>query len=269
MYWSPDLRIGLRLAIRARFTTLSLWMLIALTVIVLLAAQFSGRQPATVALDVGLSTIRLMLPLVIILLAQELLSKEFDRRYFLSSLTYPRPRHWLFLGRIAAMFILTLALLGIMALTLGGLITFITQGYDQATPVSLGGPYLITLGFIVVDLFVLSSMAAFLCVVATTPSFILIGTLGFMLVARSYSNIMMLLAQGGGAVSNPELYYNSLGILSYLLPDLAAMDVRMVALYNSLDFLPTNWLMMVFSVLAYGFMLIGLALWGLQRKRFS
>ncbi len=269
MYWNSDYLTSLRLALRARFTSVSLWLIIALAVMVLLAAQFSGRQPATVALDVGISAMRLILPLVVVLLAQELISREFDRRYFLSSLTYPRPRYRLLLNRFVAIYTLSLALLALMSLLLAGIVSYVTQGYTQATPVALDGLYFITIAFIAVDLFVISAMATFLAVVATTPSFILIGTIGFMLVARSYSSIMTLLAVGGGAVSDPELYFNSLGLLSYLLPDLAAMDVRMIALYNSMEFFPQNWQMVIFNILVYGLMLLGLAFWALQRKRFS
>ena len=41
--------------------------------VVLTEAQFSGRQPVTLALDVGLSLIRVTLPILGILLLQELL----------------------------------------------------------------------------------------------------------------------------------------------------------------------------------------------------
>lgn len=266
---SPDFIIGLRLALRARFFLITLWLLIALAAIVLMASQFSGRQPATVALDIGISVIRLTLPLVIIMLVQELLTREFDRRYFLTSLTYPRPRHQLFLGRFLASFSLVLGLLSIMAILLATLVWFIGQGYAQTTPVALDHHYWITIAFIALDLFVITTMGAFLAIVAVTPSFILIGTFGFMLAARSFSTIVALLGQEQQIVENPDLYQNSLGLLGYFLPDLAALDVRMIALYGQMDFLPSNWPALLASTTAYGLALIGLALWFLQRKRFT
>ncbi|WP_303907575.1 hypothetical protein [Thiohalomonas denitrificans] len=269
MLRKSDLIVGLRLALQARFLTICFWILVAQVLIVAMAAQFSGRQPATVALDIGVSFIRIALPLVIVILSQELISKEFERRYFLTSLTYPRPRHHFYLGRALVVFSLSVLLLAIMASVLAGMVALISADYAQATPVSLGNPYILTTAFIVVDLFVLTAVASLFAVVASTPSFILVGTIGFMLVSRSYGDIVALLNNQIGLVAHQEMYQDSLGVLGYLLPDLGALDIRMVSLYNTLEFLPSNWPAIIISTVAYALALTGLALWILQRKRFS
>lgn len=265
----PDLYIGILLARRARYLSTSFFLLVAVLGLAVLAAQFSGRQPATVALDIGLSAIRLLLPLLIILMVQELVSREFDRRYFLTSLTYPRPRYWLLIGRLIVVLLLTYILMVVMALALGWVAMRIGTGYAQGTPVDLGMNYMITLAFIAIDLFVLTTLAVFLAVMASTPSFVLIGTLGFMLAARSYSNIIALLERERFLVGNSELYQQSLGILNYLLPDLGALDIRMISLYGRLDLLPNNWAISLMASIAYGLALITLSLFFLQRKRFN
>lgn len=269
MLYYSDFYAGLRLALRARYLWLSGCALLVLVLAVLLSAQFSGRQPATVALDIGLSVVRLLLPLVLVLMTQELLSREVDRRYFLSSLTYPRPRHHLLLGRFAAVVALTLCLLLVMALLLALLVWWVGQGYAQATPVALGYHYVLVIGFIGVDLLLLTALACLLAVVASTPSFVLIGTFGFMLVARSFAAIVELLSRDTGVVGNAESYRTGIGVLGYLLPDLGALDVRMVALYGTMDFLPADWSWLLLSSLAYVVALLALAAWALQRKRFA
>lgn len=260
---------GLCLALRARFAWLASGSLLLLLIAVFLAAQFSGRQSATVALDVGLSVIRLLLPLMLVLMTQELLSREFDRRYFLNTLSCPHPRHSLLLGRFTAVICLTIGLLLLLAATLALLVWLIGQGYAQATPVLLGGHYLLTIAFVGVDLLLLAAVACLLAVVASTPGFVLIGTFGFMLVARSYGAIVELLGREDGLVSNTEGYRAGLGALGYLLPDLGALDVRMVVLYGKMDFLPVDWPWLLQSSLAYAFALLALAVWALQHKRFS
>lgn len=265
----PDLHTGILLARRARYFSTSLWLFLAVLALALMAAQFSGRQPATVALDVGISAMRLLLPLLIILLVQELFSREFDRRYILSSLTYPRPRHWLLLGRLSSILLLVYALMVVMALALAWLVTFIGSGYEQSTPVNLGINYSITLAFIAIDLFVLTTLAILLAIVASTPSFVLIGTLGFMLAARSYSNIIALLERERYMFDNTELYQQSLSLLNYLFPDLGALDVRVIMLYNRLDLMPLDWLASIASNFAYGLAMIVLAIVILHRKRFT
>jgi Cu-processing system permease protein len=268
LYFSDSL-VGVRLALRARYLGLVGYSLGVLLLAVLLAAQFSGRQPATVALDIGLSVMRLLLPLVLVLMTQELLSREVDRRYFLNSLTYPRPRHSLLLGRFLAVAALTLGLLLVMALLLALLVGLVGQGYAQGTPVALGHHYLIVIAFIGVDLLLLSALACLLAIVASTPSFVLIGTFGFMLMARSFASIVELLTRDASVVGDAESYRAGVGLLGYLLPDLGALDVRMVALYGKMDFLPADWPWLLLSCLAYVVALLALAVWALQRKHFS
>lgn len=264
-----DFSLAARLALRVRFLPFTGWLLFALTISVMLAAQFSGRQPATMALDVGLSVIRLALPLLIVLLAQELFSREFDRRYYLNSLTYPRARTQFLFGRIAAIYLLTLVVLALLALVLAGLTTLISQGYTQATPVSLGGPYLLTLLFFAIDLLVLTAVSTLLALVAVTPSFVLIGSYGFLLIARSYSAVISLLAHEKGLVSNAEQYQGGLMVLNYLLPDLGALDIRAIALYDKPDLLPLDWPFIVIGALAYAIALLALSSWLIRRKHFN
>ncbi|MFI8745062.1 ABC transporter permease [Pseudomonas sp. NPDC077186] len=264
-----DLLTALRLAFKAKFVWMGFGLLLAVALVMLLSAYFGGRQPVTVALDVGVSTIRLLLPLLIVLLVQELLSREFDKRYYLSSLTYPRARSSLLFGRFVAVLALFLGLLLLLSFLQIGLTQFLSGFYPQATPVALGQPYLIVIAFMALDLLVLAALATLLAVVASTPSFVLIGTFGFMLVARSYGAIVELLGRDAGLVSNTEGYRAGLGVLGYLLPDLGALDVRMVALYGKMEFLPADWPWLLLSNLAYAFALLALAVWALQRKRFS
>lgn len=268
MLFIPDLVAGLRLALRARYLFLSSAAFLILVLVVMLAAMFSGRQPATVALDVGLSVMRLLLPIVMVLITQELLSREFERRYFLNSLTYPRLRLSLFFGRFLAITILVFSLLSVMALALGVMVWWVGLGYAQASPVALGLHYLAVIGFMGFDLLLLTAVASLLAIISSTPSFVLIGTLGFMLVARSYAAIIALLTREAWVVNDAENYRTGLSALGYLLPDLGALDVRMVALYGQMNFMPVQWPWLLLAIIVYTFGLFAVAVWALQRKRF-
>jgi len=269
MLLPPNISTSFQLAIRARFGWLACGSLLLLTLVTLLSAQFSGRQPTTVALDIGLSVIRLLLPLVLVLMTQELLSREFDRRYFLNTLAYPHSRHNLLLSRFIAVSTLALGLLLLVAGALAFLVWLINRGYAQSTPVALDHHYLITIAFIGLDLLLLTAIATLLAVVASTPSFVLIGTFGFMLVARSFGAIVELLTRSSFVVSNAESYRSGIGLLGYLLPDLGALDVRMITLYGKMELLPADWPWLVLSSLTYTAGLLALAVWALQRKRFA
>jgi len=90
-----------------------------------------------------------------------------------------------------------------------------------------------------------------------------------MLVARSFGAIVELLTRNSGVVSDAESYRSGIGLLGYLLPDLGALDVRMVALYGKLELLPADWSWLVLYSLIYTVGLLALAVWALNRKRFS
>lgn len=264
-----DLLIGIRLAVRAHFLLISFCGLLLIVAAAMLGAQFSGRQPATVALDVGISVIRFILPVVGALLLQELLSREFDRKLYLSSLTYPRPRHRFLLGRFAAVLLLSLALLIVLAVVLIALIAWVGQGYKQATPPAFGLPYVLAMALVALDLAVVLAIGALLGVLTNTPGFVLFGSLGFMLVARSYADIVALLQHDTTLVPHADTYQSSLGLLGYLLPDLGALDVRMIALYNTFEFLPPDLGWRVVSAVAYTAALLALAVWALDRRHFA
>jgi ABC-type transport system involved in multi-copper enzyme maturation permease subunit len=204
-----------------------------------------------------------------VLLIQDLVSREFDRKLYLTSLTYPRQRHRFLAGRVAAAAIMLCGLLVTLSVLLAAFTTWIGHTYAQATPPDLGLPYVVTIGFVALDLLVVLAIGTLIAVTTTTPSFVLIGTLGFMVVARSYSAIVALLTRDGTLVGNADSYQSSLSLLGYLLPDLAALDVRMISLYGDWQFLPGDWPMRIVSTLAYAAALFALSVWALNRKKFS
>lgn len=261
--------LGIRLALKAHFLSIVLGFMGFMLLAVVLAAQFSGRQPASVALDVGLSVMRLALPLVIVLVVQELISREIERRYYLSSLSFPSTRARFLLSRFGSAIVMCLAVLLVWSVALALTVWMLSQGYEQATPVALAGHYVITVLFTGLDMLLLMTLATLLAVTASTPSFVLIGTYGFMLVARSFGAIIELLTRSSYVVGDAEQYRAGIGLLGYLLPDLGALDVRMITLYGRWEFLPQDWPWLLLSSLGYSIALLALAVWALNRKRFA
>ncbi|UUY08519.1 hypothetical protein LRS11_00270 [Pseudomonas sp. J452] len=260
---------AMRLMLKANYIGISVGVILAVALSSTLSAYFGGRQPATVALDVGFSTIRILLPLLLVFLVQDLFSREFDKRFYLGALSYPHLR-WVFLvGRVAAILVGLLLLLLVLAVVLAVLVELAGNFYPQATPVVLGGGYVAVFIFMALDFFVLTAVAVLVAMVASTPSFVMIGTFGFMLVARSYASIIDLLTRDAGLVVNAEGYRAGLGVLGYLLPDLGALDIRMLALYGKSEFLPLDWPWLILSNFGYALALLGLAIWVFERKRFS
>lgn len=268
-----DWLVSLRLIKSARLLSVAAYVLLVFIPLVLLAAEFSGRQPATVALDVGFSFVRAILPLYVILLAQELLGREIERRYFLVSFTYPRSRAAWLVGRICALVFVLYAVLVVMAVLQALVVTYVETTYKQGTPVALGLHYWITVGFIGLDLFVILSFVVLLTVAARTPGFVMVGAIGFVLISRSYGAIIELLRQGENAfvakLADQEHYTRSLSFLNFIMPDLGALDVRSISLYGNMDFLPADWVMRSAAAMTYGFVLLLVSAWVLRRREFS
>jgi Cu-processing system permease protein len=96
--WQFMLSAG-RAGLRSRSIQAILILGALLVGIAYLSASFSPRQPQTVALDVGLSGLRITLVLFSLFWVQELVAREIERRTVLFSLTYPVPRGRYIVGR--------------------------------------------------------------------------------------------------------------------------------------------------------------------------
>ncbi len=225
----------------------------------MLSAQFSGRQPATVSLDVGLSAIKIMIPILFALFCQELAVKETERKSFLQSLAYPHSRINFFVNRWLAGLLTVLVFYFSAALLLLLVVYFISLGYQQATPVSLGEKYWVVVAFGAIDILAVSTIATLLAVVAQSPGFVLIGTIGLTIVGRSYSAVLQLLSGDSLVVDDPEQYSSGLGWLTYIIPDLGALDVRQIALYDDWSFLSAGLMNASVTSLVFSVAVISLA----------
>ncbi len=261
--------VSVHVGLRSYFFRLTAFFVVFLFAAVMLSAQFSGRQPSVVAMDVGFSIIRFFVPLGVFFLSQDLIFREFERRYFLMSVSYPGARSIFLVGRFLAVIFLSMILLFFMALSLFVVVSVVNGWYEQSFVVSLGEKYWVAISFLVFDFIILASVACFLSVASSTSSFVLIGAFGFMLVGRTYSSVLDLVLRDNSVVDVVGLYSAGLSFFYYVIPDLSAYDVRMIALYNSFEFMPVTWPWLVVSGLGYSFGFLALAVWALNRKRFS
>jgi Cu-processing system permease protein len=265
-----DFRLAVLLIVRSR-----LWLVAGvvggvLATTVWLAGQFSPRQPATVALDVGISFIRLAVPLLGLLQIQELLAREVDRRLILTSLTYPRSRASFLLARYAAVAAVALAMTIFLGAVLAGVVSSLGAGYMQGTRVALGLPYLITGGLLWMDVAVVLAFGLVLATVATTPHLVFLVGVGFMVIARSTSSIVRLLQSDRDlVVRGAEWYQQGLQWVQWLVPDLAALDVRPIALYGRMEFLTASAWALLLMPIGYVALLLLLACQRFGKRQFS
>lgn len=197
-----------------------------------LSASFSPRQPRTVALDVGLSGLRITLILFALFWVQELVGREIERRTVLFSLTYPVARGNYVLGRYFGV----IGLLAMAALLLGLLLwlAVLTTGgdYEQGFVIAAGIPYWVTVAGLWADAAVVAAFALWLASFSTVPMLPLALGLAFAVGGKSLGAVAEYLAKG--ADGDPEImrFAPIINAIQWVLPDLSRLDWRAWPMYG-------------------------------------
>jgi Cu-processing system permease protein len=197
-----------------------------------LSASFSPRQPRTVALDVGLSGLRVSLILFALFWVQELVGREIERRTVLFSLTYPVARGNYVLGRYLGV----IGLLALAALLLGLLlwVAVRTTGgdYQQAFVVAAGLPYWATVAGLWVDAAVVAAFALWLATLSTVPMLPLALGLAFAVGGKSLGAVAEYLAKGADGDAELMRFAPFIDAIQWVLPDLSRLDWRAWPMYG-------------------------------------
>nr|WP_197053802.1 ABC transporter permease subunit [Chitinibacter sp. ZOR0017] len=199
-----------------------------------LAAAFSARQPQAVALDVGISAIRIAMTLVCLSWAQELIGKEIEKRTVFFVLAYPHPRSSYVLGRYLG--IITMALISLMLLTtlLIGIVHMASWGYQVPHQLQLGLPLFTNMLLMWLDLCLVTAVAVTIALASTTSLMPLLCGLGFAIAARMIGPMSNYISQGADGDEKLQAQFSPiLSKLVWLLPDLDRLDVRIWPLYGA------------------------------------
>jgi Cu-processing system permease protein len=250
--------------------------LLALAVFVVglswLTASFSGRQPQTVAFDMGISLVRLLGALLAAFWVQELLVRDIERRTVFWALAYPVSRTAYLLGRSVGVF----ALLGLYVALMATML-FLTlklvglDGYQQAFPVQMGWGYALTFLLIFLDLVVIACFAVALASQATVAMLPFFAALALAFSARMIGPVQQYLLEQIEQIKDTTSSTSLRPIiesLSWVLPDLSRLDVRETVLYG---YWPSTGDIVFSSLQAgfYGALLLVLASWVFERREFE
>lgn len=236
-----------------------------------LAAEFSGRQPETVALDVGFSLIRLFGALLVLFWVTELLGKDLERRTIYFVLAYPVSRSIYIVSRFLAVASLAaIAVIGLGLFTLAAWWLTAHSGYTQASPVHFQGTTLpATLLLIWLDLAVIGAFALMIATLTTTPMLAFFVGLAFTVSARSLGPILAHLATNDpGAQKLAVTYQPLLNTIHWIIPDLSRLDIRSSVLYGTQPETSTI-LWACLHVALYGIIALILAMLFFQRREFN
>jgi len=260
---------GLRAGIRGR-SFLTVFVLgIFLIFVAYLSGSFSPRQPRTVALDIGLSGVRVTLVLLNIFWIQELLANEIARKSVLFSLTYPVSRTAYFLGRYLS--VLAMSALATLTFGLALLIAVNLSGgyYQQDFPVQLGLPLWLALAGQFVDVAVVAAFAMFISSISSSPMMSIAAGFAFAIGGKALGATLDYLAAGAdGDQKLVGTFGPLLEAIRWVLPDLSRLDWRDWPMYGVQ---PDTKAMVaaLFMALAYVTIILGMTARTVAKREFS
>lgn len=265
--WQFMLSAG-RAGLRSRSIQAILILGAVLVGVAYLAASFSPRQPQTVALDVGLSGLRITLILFSLFWVQELVAREIERRTVLFALTYPVARGHYIIGRYLGV----LGLLALAAVLLGMLLWLVVltlgKGYAQGFAVVLGFPYWLTVAGLWADAAVVTAFALWVATFSTVPMLPLALGLAFAVGGKSLGAVAEYMVNG--ADGDPALlrFAPIIDAIQWVLPDLSRLDWRNWPMYGLAPDGQAAGLSLVLAA-SYAALLITLAVMTFTRRDFE
>ena len=266
----PELiRNGLLTGLRLKATRALLLLGLLMVGAALLASAFSGRQPMTVGLDVGLSGLRLILLLLALMWVQLLLAQDVERKTVYFMLAYPYTRGQFLVSRFVALALLCLGATLLLGVALWLALRLANWDYVQATMPQLDHRYALALLGIWLDLVVVLAFAVLLCAVSTTPFLPLLMGLAFALASRGLGTTFDYLRNTRLANPDQARFLGPLLEYAYLwLPDLSRLDWRAFTLYD-LPLAPAPMLWAALMALAYAAAMMAMAVAMFQRRDFT
>jgi ABC-type transport system involved in multi-copper enzyme maturation permease subunit len=232
------------------------------------AASFSPRQPQTVALDVGLSGLRITLTLFSLFWVQELVAREIERRKVLFALTYPVARGHYIIGRYLGV----LGLIALAAVLLGMLLWLVVlmlgKGYAQGFPTVLGFPFWSTVVGLWVDAAVVAAFALWVATFSTVPMLPLALGLAFAVGGKSLGAVADYLARGADGDIGLMRFAPIINAIQWVLPDLSRLDWRVWPMYGLVPDAQAVGLGLVLAA-SYAALLLTLAVMTFTRRDFE
>lgn len=227
------LQISFLLGLRSRSFQVALVFGLGLLALAWLLSSFSGRHPAIVTLDLGLSAIRMITLILTVFWVMDLVGRDIERKTVIFSLCYPQDRLTYLLGRYVGIALLLLAIVAI----LGGVVyaeeRYLAMNNPRLAQLESWVTMLPVLLMIWLDALVILAFTLLVATVSTSAFTALIAGISFALAARSLGPTLAYLSSSYAQGDRLEVSLSPVvHRLRYLLPDLSLLDIRAAALYG-------------------------------------
>lgn len=260
---------GIRVGLRGRSFQAVFLLGLLLIAVAYLSGNFSPRQGRTVALDVGMSGMRITLVLLALFWIQELVTREIDRRIILFSLTYPVPRAAFLLGRYAAIVLLVCLAAIVLGLSLLLAVSLAGGDYLQEYPVRLALPFWLTIAGLVLDVAVVAAVGLWIATLSTVAIMPLAIGFCFAVAGKALGATLDYLTRGAdGDTALIASVGPFIDVIRWLVPDLSRLDWREWPMYGLVPS-AADTLWPVLMAVAYAALFVLFSIRALSRREFS
>lgn len=233
-----------------------LWSLAAaaflLVVLVPVLSLFSMRQVQELAVTLSLSSTSLFLLVCTVFLGATSIWRDLEKRFAVAVVALPLPRKYFVSAKFSALgFFLILSLAVLCLLSVFGVMLAVSQHPPERSLIWLN--YFLAFGMLGLKYLLLLALTLALSALATSFFLPVFGALALFLAGSASHQVVEFIFQN--AEKYPHLFIQAIRVLHYLIPNFAAFDYQVYAIYG----LPFSWGEVGISLL-YGIVYITAAL---------
>ena len=254
---------NLRLIVRDRILHAVLGVALVLLLLVPVLSGFSMRQVQELSITLSLSAISLVLLVVTLLLGTSSVWRDVERRYVASILTLPISRATYLLAKFCSMAIFLLLCGMILAAVTCVVVPISAAQYPSDLPIAWGA-ILVAIAADVLKYLLLAGIAILLSTVSTSFFLPFFGTLAIYLAGSASQEVYEFISGDFGRQAGP-LAMGTVKGAYYLLPNLAAFDFKVHAVY-SLPITAESMALPLVYASTYSALLLALAIWVFNRR---
>lgn len=254
---------NLRLIVRDRILHAVLGVALLLLFLVPVLSGFSMRQVQELAITLSLSTISLVLLVITLLLGTSSVWRDVERRYVASILTLPISRATFLLAKFSAIALFLMLCGAVLMAATAVVVPLSAAQYPSELPIAWWS-ILLAITADLLKCLLLAAVAILLSTVSTSFFLPFFGTLAIYLAGSASQEVYEYVSTEFSQQSGP-LAIGLVKLAYYLLPNLAAFDFKIHAVY-SLPVTAEAILLPLVYACSYGVLLLGLSIYAFNRR---
>lgn len=256
-------RANIWMFLRDRILYAVLGVAVVMLIMVPSLSTFSMRQVQELAITLSLSTVSFVLLIVTLLLGSSSVWRDIERRHTASILTLPISRDSYLLAKFLSISFFIILTGVVLAVASAVMITLAAAQFPSDIPIAWGN-VLLAIGADIAKYILLASLAVLFSAVSTSFFLPFFATLAIYLTGSASQEVYEYVT-GQFAAQMEPLQINAIKTVYYLLPNFAAFDFKVHAIYALSVNAQAIWFPLGYAVV-YAGICLGAAIWAFNRR---